>query len=431
MLAIAAGLGALQPGVRRLRALAARGSEASVWMSPASAPDDLRAQVAATTTFGLQLSCMRRTVGFPLFLLQDLPPWSGTVSIQGLRPYAETAATIEPDVLRPLGAIRSELRTAVWPVALRTGAASHAPWEGVLGLALAPGVDGARSAGEPVFFYRWGAPRPGRGREAWTDGPVQVLGTSQPDPWGPRTQPRPPVELAEASALATEPRATVVHAVGTPVVTSYGPRLRLAEGYSPAESNEPSSMTKVGYGRGSLGFLDPSMLPKDLPLLVLQQQPADSQARVASDREQAALLRAVAADLFEGGCDAVIVVPSLPPELAALVMRRIADGLSVGLPGWRAAVSRWVWRRRDLDRHRGQRALRELAAIVRSARDLVFEWDGFEAAAERIAHGNAETPPELPARERWADRELAWDFCLYARPGVSGSGDAHAEGPLE
>jgi hypothetical protein len=392
-IAFLAGLGALRPVLRSVRAIAARGSAAFIWVNSSSSRADLRAEVAATSSFDLQFSCAPRWLRFPFFVLQARRSWSHPLEISPLRPYAETARALTPNILTPLTNVRSALGTFIWPVPVGTGAASYQPWEGVLGLALASfaseSAEAARLAREPVFFFRWGAPRPGDTPGAWVTGRAQVLGTAASDLWSNRAMPR-------ASEF------TIVHAVGTPVLTSYGPRLRLAA------------------GGDSGGFLDPTMLPGHLPLLVLQQEPADSQARLASDREQAALLRAVAADLFESNCGAVIVIPSLPPQLAELVMRRVATGLSPVRSAVGGALTWWLWR--GTDRHQSQRAIRHLAVVVRSARDLVFTWTGFETAAEQHA---GQSPLPLSGRsthERWADREVAWDFCLFARPREPGGG---------
>jgi hypothetical protein len=161
---------------------------------------------------------------------------------------------------------------------------------------------------------------------------------------------------------------------------------------------------------GDREFLDRQMLPPRLPLLVLQQATADSMARLGSDREQASLLRAVAGDMFEAGCQAIIVIPSLPPQLAERVTRTIVGSIASPESRVRAALNNLrVGREQDTS----HRALRVLATAVRDARDEIFTWPGFEN--EPHAGGRADGRDEGTGRDAASQREVAWDLCLFAR----------------
>ena len=56
---------------------------------------------------------------------------------------------------------------------------------------------------------------------------------------------------------------------------------------------------------------------------VLQGEQAEIVERLQTDREQSADLRALAADIFASGAEAVVVVPSMPPQLASQVLSEL------------------------------------------------------------------------------------------------------------
>jgi hypothetical protein len=171
------------------------------------------------------------------------------------------------------------------------------------------------------------------------------------------------------------------------------------------------------------------MLPPDLPLLILQQEPADSLARLGSDREQASLLRAVAGVFFEAGCQAIVVIPSLPPELAELVTKRITRRITVPKSGISAVF------RRLLKTWRGQNAsqggLRDLATAVRDARDAIFAWPGFESAPPAEARAGGAGADYRTGQDPDEQREVAWDLCLFARLPFDKSAPAEPGHPRE
>jgi len=389
MVVVIFGFTALGPLVQRARAAVARGSDAWISVGSSSSRGDLRTELGGTSSLQLHVTCTPRVMRLPFAAEPSERRWTGTVEISALQPYAETSAQSGMgDAIGPLAEIRPLLRGLVWPVPLDTGAAAYHPWEGILGLALSQSATLPPDAREPVFFYRWGPPRPRSDKpDAWSTGHVQVLGTAASDVWVDRVTPRPPVNWLNIGSPMREPAYTIVHAVGTPVLTSYGPRLDLAD---------------------KSGFLDAHHLPADLPLLVLQQQPTESQARVTTDREQAALLREVAADLFESTCDAVIVIPPLPPALADNLVKGLARELSAGRFGF-DRLDRWLLP--DSEPRRGRLALVRLATAVRAARALVLPLN--EARGGPMSIG-----------DRPDAGEVAWDFCLFARPRDPG-GEMH------
>jgi hypothetical protein len=107
--------------------------------------------------------------------------------------------------------------------------------------------------------------------------------------------------------------------IGTPVVTSAGIRLRLHDDGQTTQQSSVRSDSKpqqVGV---------PNLPVSDASLVVIQGPPAESRRRLDADREQSGNLRLFAAEVIEAGAAAVVVIPSLPPTLAAAVASDIAS----------------------------------------------------------------------------------------------------------
>jgi hypothetical protein len=116
-----------------------------------------------------------------------------------------------------------------------------------------------------------------------------------------------------------EQRPSVVHVIGTPVVTTAGIRLRMRDDANAADQTSfrtVSEQVQIGV---------PSLPVTDASLVVIQGPPAESRRRLDADREQAGNLRLFAAEVIEAGAGAVVVIPSLPPKLAVAVATDIAS----------------------------------------------------------------------------------------------------------
>ena len=138
-------------------------------------------------------------------------------------------------------------------------------------------------------------------------------------------------------------------------------------------------------------------------LVVLQLEPYVTEARLDSDREQAARLRAVASEVSDRGATAVLAIPSLPPDLALMVAQRVAK--SQRHRGSRLLAlsdSAYAWA--DAGDPRYHAATGRLLGAVTEIRELIADWpDG------RDLDGGA--------KEAYA--ELSLDVCLFLRHNLS------------
>lgn len=100
----------------------------------------------------------------------------------------------------------------------------------------------------------------------------------------------------------------VLHIVSTPVLTSAGWRLRVSEG------------ARGGTPRENLRRVDLSPFHQTA-VAVLQADPVDPPPRSLRDQRQA--FTRCALDLLDGGADAVLVIPPLPDDVGAEVVRTV------------------------------------------------------------------------------------------------------------
>ena len=118
-------------------------------------------------------------------------------------------------------------------------------------------------------------------------------------------------------------------------------------------------------------------------LFVVLGAPAESSSRFDTERRDAALLRAWAADVFRAGTAAVISLPSLPPQLAEAVLKDIAEEIQDGITS------------------------RALHAAVRAARKEIRTW-AQPAPTDGDPHDGG-----AAATERQVEQAL--DVCLFRR----------------
>jgi hypothetical protein len=117
---------------------------------------------------------------------------------------------------------------------------------------------------------------------------------------------------------------TVLHAVGTPVQTHAGWRLRVAATSSSSSERYVKSGSRTYEGEELLG--PDELLARRTALVVLQAEPVDRRPQPLG--EQYAGMHGLAAELRDGGAGAVLVVPPVPEAVASEVAQRILDAMT-------------------------------------------------------------------------------------------------------
>lgn len=177
-------------------------------------------------------------------------------------------------------------------------------------------------------------------------------------------------------------RPTVFHAIGLPSRTGDWLEIPDDSSASSSSSASPAPFRLTG-----------DSIPGATTLVVLQVEPYAIDRRTATDRDAVAGLKQLAHGVHTNGAWAVVVIPSLPPELATEVATVIADTLKLEQDRFYqfgASLVRAV-QTDDPLAGRLRQARRDAQAVVRG-------WDGWPA----------EAPESLP-------EELADDICLFLR----------------
>jgi AAA ATPase domain len=177
-----------------------------------------------------------------------------------------------------------------------------------------------------------------------------------------------PLGFGEHAPREGRGEARAVVALGTPVVTKAGWRLRL-------DDDELSALREERLEPKAQQLISPDALVKEAPLLAIVGRP-DGRT-LTPDRRLSDGLRALAHEAFMAGAYAVITVPVLPPRQTATVV----DRLVAATRGWDRPPT-----------------TRELLSLRTSIQTDIYEagsGDGEEAQAQRV--------------------ELALDVCLFAR----------------
>jgi hypothetical protein len=176
-------------------------------------------------------------------------------------------------------------------------------------------------------------------------------------------------------------------AVGRAVSSTAGFQLEIADDKA---RSEQSSENAEG-GRTVLGTEE--LLRYEAVLTIIQGEPlTERSTRGQSDRESAALLRALGAELFASGAEAVLVLPSLHAPMAEAALRVIA---------------------RTLASSRAPSLHRMLDAVAR-ARKKISDWP----EPPQATAGNAPNARDVEWF-RHDQIESALDICLFARDDFS------------
>jgi hypothetical protein len=101
----------------------------------------------------------------------------------------------------------------------------------------------------------------------------------------------------------------ILYLMGSPVATSDGLSFELGAGFAPVEQKIPTR-----GGDDDVFYITSQQLPAaNVGMVILQPEPRQQQRRSESDREQAAYLRAFAAEISGAGAPLVLALPTLTP----------------------------------------------------------------------------------------------------------------------
>jgi tetratricopeptide (TPR) repeat protein len=273
----------------------------------------------------------------------------GRCPVPGLGPYRAAAAALPGPVTADLATLRRRLRRRGLAVAVQVDPAlRRQPWEALLALAAPASAPLPQVA--QLRFWRAGPPPAQRHRSGWLPPKVVCLADRRWVGLVERSWPElactvPDLADTEGSGALgiDEDGAAVLHVIGTPLDTSSGPRIRIG-GFT-ADVGQRSEQAV----RAAATLLKLERLPLDrFRLVVLQEEPEGAATRLDSERERTANLRALAGDAFAAGAPAVVMLPALPPEVAAGALRILAftrpgtgdtDALHTGVAGMRRHVA--------------------------------------------------------------------------------------------
>jgi HEAT repeat protein len=268
----------------------------------------------------------------PLFKLvpEESSEEVSAVFASAARPYINLAAEMPQPVIEPLAGLQKRLLRRSAPVELAIEPRlAHFPWEAALALALQSPGEGV--AGEKLRFWRQGDATTGSTSAQSMSGTPKVnvicseTWASMAEKGWEALQSEVTV-INDLSGLRESARAGVLHLIGFPVRTTGGfflqiGRTRSRDIYQSAEqTGRRSQRSEVLLSADNLPLGGAS-------LLVVQCDPADIQARVDTEREQAGYLRAFASEVFASGAQSVIVLPPLPSPLAQAALGEIALAL--------------------------------------------------------------------------------------------------------
>jgi hypothetical protein len=260
-----------------------------------------------------------------------LEPWVETaVSASAPRfgPYREASAGIPSELVKELAELKGLLkqRRMAVPLSMPPSLVA-APWEALISTAVK--VNWAEPYQEVFQFFR-PAERSSFGstaEQAWASRRVSIIAGSSwqrmlKQGWQPLHAP-----IVFSDGVSQLDRLNrVLHIVGKAVKTAAGVQMKIAAASYAAERKRPSIQSSR-----SEGLISVDALPLAAgPIVVIQADPTDEVVRTDTEREHLADLRRFAADAFNAGAQAVILLPALPPNLAVKALNLFASSLRRG-----------------------------------------------------------------------------------------------------
>jgi hypothetical protein len=331
----------------------------------------------------LRLERWKPGFGWPLIRRTSIEVES-EIRTPGIEPYDAAAKRIPGEIAAELAALHKRLKHHSLSARLVISPSlAHLPWEALLALAAPQDY--------PRRLRFWRATRTQFtvvGHAGRIDEVRAICGRQWASlvegGWAPALS----VRFASEREAPDDLRpGQILHLVGTAIRTSGGLHLQIG-------TDRDFRFQEMGWGaaRGGLQLGSHELPFQRLSLVVLQGVPASQTGRrLATEREQAAELRAYAEELTTAGAPAVIVLPSVSHAVAGRTLSSLA----------------WIFKGKQLN--------------------LRLLLDAVERAHLAISVGSRERP-EGVAEEDWtsmkkdieeAARELALDVCLSASRDLS------------
>jgi hypothetical protein len=242
-----------------------------------------------------------------------------------------------------------------------------------------------RLRGQELHFYRGGSRRwsDGQRAAAWNPPQVECICSRK---WRLLVEQGLAPLRKKHFSVADRPGGLLL-AVGRAVSSTAGFQLEIADDRALSEQ----SSENVEDGRTVLD--SEKLRRRQAVLTIIQGEPlTERSTRGQSDRESAALLRALAAEVFAGGAEAVLVLPSLHAPIAEAALRVIAQTLASSRPP----------------------TLHRMLDAVARARKKISDWP----EPPQATAGNAPNAREVEWF-RHDQIESALDICLFARDDLS------------
>jgi hypothetical protein len=284
-----------------------------------------------------------------------------------------------------------------------------------------------RKPGKELHFYRTDDPRPESSDiiDRWRRGEVYTVcsrtwGILVESGWQPlRSGVNVNLNISNLSEETAVVSPKLLHLIGMPVLIAAGLRLKILNSQTEEMLRGQKKASSKSAKRVDQLLFGPEDFPIDsLPLVVLQGEPAAITSQSKTRREQAAALRAFAAQFFATGARAVVVLPSLPPTLAERALVHLAKGLKgdslpdlrrvlIAAAATRTLIANW------------NRPIRRLKRWVRA----LFCWmKSTLASLRKVKSGKtpaASKEPSQPGQREIFDAEhqleMACDVCVFFR----------------
>lgn len=266
--------------------------------------------------FRLLVRRSRLRFGWPLVSHVVALDTEATAPPPDFQAYSKSRAVGATEIGRAVGRLTDRVHTLPARVALEAPPSlAWLPWEAVL----APDVG--------LSSVSWWRREPALGAGGQVTGPpASAVTVITPKTWAPLVE-RAAGELRATIVTTAEglgswdPAPGLLVIVGNPVETVAGRRISASSGSALQEDE------------GDL-LLEPDALPlRQFSAVIVQGEPGPAPIRTVPERERTGELRGCSAELMAAGASVVVFVPSLPVQLAEVVLDHLLGRLSSRSPG--------------------------------------------------------------------------------------------------